>query len=137
MSHNDRLSSVENLVIALLKVFSHVSYPKETPESRALLQKGEISVSCATKHMAVAKVGQRDKIKKVRLEIERQYEKEKWKPWGGMSFDEILCFELHSQPENPRAFIGQLGLTFKELAEKWQIPVAFLGDLIADHCHRL
>lgn len=58
-------------------------------------------------------------------------------------FGEILCYELHSQPINPRmrAKTGnngfETGLTFKELAEKWGISVSFLGELIADHCERL
>jgi hypothetical protein len=57
-------------------------------------------------------------------------------------FDEILCFELHSQPVNPRmrcrtATGNETGLTFKELAQKWGISLTFLGELIADHCRRL
>lgn len=58
-------------------------------------------------------------------------------------FDEILCYELHSQPVNPRMRCQtsnngfSTGLTFKELAEKWGISVAFLGELIADHCRKL
>lgn len=56
-------------------------------------------------------------------------------PAGG--FDEILCYELHSQPKNPREHIQEKGLTFTELAQKWGISVNFLGKLIADHCKRL
>lgn len=58
-------------------------------------------------------------------------------------FDEILCYELHSQPINPRMRVKTLndgfhtGLTFKELAEKWGISVSFLGELILDHCKKL
>lgn len=58
-------------------------------------------------------------------------------------FGEILCYELHSQPVNPRMRCKtsndgfSTGLTFKELAEKWGISVAFLGELIADHCKKL
>jgi len=78
-----------------------------------------------------------DGINEFREEIERRYSDIKWSAGCGMSFDEILCFELHSQPENPRAFIGQLGLTFRELADKWQISVTSLGILIAHHCDRL
>ena len=58
-------------------------------------------------------------------------------------FDEILCYELHSQPINPRMRVKTMndgfetGLTFKELAKKWGISVSFLGELIANHCERL
>ncbi len=61
----------------------------------------------------------------------------------GGSFGELLCFELHSQPVNPRmdkkTFSNgfETGLTFKELAEKWGISVSFLGELILDHCKKL
>ena len=61
----------------------------------------------------------------------------------GGGFDEILCYELHSQPVNPRMESKTLsdgfstGLTFRELALKWGISVGFLGELIADHCKRL
>lgn len=58
-------------------------------------------------------------------------------------FDEILCYELHSNPINPR--MGSkppranqhTGLCFNELAKKWGISISFLGELIADHCERL
>lgn len=59
------------------------------------------------------------------------------------SFGEILCYEIHSQPINPRMRVKtgndgfETGLTFKELAKKWGISVSFLGELIADHCKRL
>jgi len=78
-----------------------------------------------------------DDINKFRNEIERRYSEIKWSAGCGMSFDEILCFELHSQPENPRACIGQLGLTFRELSDKWKVSVSTLGILIAHHCDRL
>jgi len=52
-------------------------------------------------------------------------------------FGEILCYEIHSQPINPRMGAGEKGLTFKELAKKWGISVTFLGELIADHCEKL
>ncbi len=58
-------------------------------------------------------------------------------------FGEILCYELHSQPINPRMNVKtmnygfQTGLTFRELAKKWGISVTFLGELIADHCVKL
>lgn len=61
----------------------------------------------------------------------------------GGSFGEILCYEIHTQPVNPRmdgkTFSGgyDTGLTFKELANKWGISVEFLGELIADHCRKL
>jgi len=59
------------------------------------------------------------------------------------SFGEILCYEIHSQPVNPRMSAKTLsggyhtGLTFDELAAKWGISIRFLGHLIADHCERL
>jgi len=62
---------------------------------------------------------------------------------GGGSFGEIICYELHSQPVNPRMRCKTMnngyreGLTFKELAQKWGITVTFLGELIADHCEKL
>ncbi len=58
-------------------------------------------------------------------------------------FDELLCYEMHTQPVNPRMNSKTMndgfetGLTFKELAHKWGISVTFLGELIADHCRRL
>lgn len=61
----------------------------------------------------------------------------------GGSFGELLCFEIHTQPVNPRMTSKTFndgrctGLTFKELAAKWGISVSFLGDLIADHCRKL
>ncbi len=61
----------------------------------------------------------------------------------GRSFGEILCYELHLQPVNPRMESQTdnngfcTGLTFKELAAKWGITVSFLGELIADHCRKL
>lgn len=61
----------------------------------------------------------------------------------GGSFDEIICYELHDQPVNPRMQERSYsdgystGLTFKELAAKWGITVGFLGELIADHCRKL
>ena len=82
-----------------------------------------------------------DKIKQFRRHIEETYAN---CPTGcGGSFDEILCYELHSQPVNPRmrAKTGnngfETGLTFKELAQKWGISVAFLGELTVDHCRKL
>jgi len=63
-------------------------------------------------------------IDKCREIITEQY---KNNPTGcGFSFDEILCYEIH---EN--------GLTFRWLAEKWNITLDFLGELIYDHCKRL
>ena len=83
----------------------------------------------------------KDKIKKFRNHIEKIY---KYCPTNcGGSFGEILCYELHTQPVNPRMFHHTYsegfyaGLTFKELAQKWGIPVSFLGKLIDDHCEKL
>jgi hypothetical protein len=74
------------------------------------------------------------KIKKFRRDIENTYDKA---PTGcGSSLGEILCYEIHSQPVNPR-LPGDYGLTFKELAAKWGITVSFLGEVIADHCRKL
>lgn len=67
-----------------------------------------------------------------RERVEKYYAKH---PTGcGGSFGEILCYELHSQPNSGRSGTG---LTFKELAKKWQVSVTLLGLLIADHCARL
>ena len=61
----------------------------------------------------------------------------------GGSFGELLCYEIHTQPINPRmdskTFTDgySTGLTFRELADKWGISVGFLGELIADHCKKL
>ena len=80
-------------------------------------------------------------IKNFRKQIEKTYNCRQFSPGGG--FDEILCYELHSQPVNPRMRIRtqnngyETGLTFKELAQKWGISLGFLGELIADHCRRL
>lgn len=80
-------------------------------------------------------------LNKFREHIEQMYQHY---PTGcGSSFDEIICYELHTQPINPRmtqrSFNGgyNTGLTFKELAQKWGINVKFLGELIADHCRKL
>jgi len=75
------------------------------------------------------------KISIYREYIEKAYQNQQFGFSGG--FDEILCYELHSNPVNPRLRIGEKGLTFKELAQKWGISVAFLGELIADHCRKL
>lgn len=81
------------------------------------------------------------KINKFREHIEKIY---RYHPTRcGGSFDEILCYEIHTQPVNPRmgckTFTNgySTGLTFKELAKKWGISVSFLGDLISDHCKNL
>jgi hypothetical protein len=56
--------------------------------------------------------------------IEEQYMQN---PTGcGNSFGEILCHELHTQK-----------LTFTRIAEKWNISLEILGELICDHCKRL
>ena len=81
------------------------------------------------------KVAQIQKINQFRELIEEKYE---LYPTGcGGSFGEILCFEIHEQPINPRMDTDDRGLTFKELADKWGIEVSFLGKLIADHCKKL
>ena len=79
-------------------------------------------------------------INKFRKIIEKSYTCDKTFPYAG--FDEILCYELHSQPVNPRMGVPtssgfETGLTFKELAQKWGISVSFLGELITDHCKKL
>ena len=64
------------------------------------------------------------RIEEFKNQIEQDYQKH---PTGcGGSFGEILCYEIHES-----------GLTFKWLAKKWGISVAFLGELIADHCKKL
>jgi len=61
----------------------------------------------------------------------------------GDSFGELLGYEIHSQPVNPRMEYKTIsggfdtGLTFKELAVKWGVSVSFLGELILDHCKKL
>lgn len=60
----------------------------------------------------------------LRNSIEMQYQEHP--THCGNSFGEILCYELHTA-----------GLTFIELAEKWGISLAQLGELIWDHCKRL
>lgn len=81
------------------------------------------------------------KIREFRKHIENTYAAAEFTYHAG--FDEILCYELHSQPINPRmhAKTGNdgfcTGLTFKELAQKWGISVSFLGKLIEEHCERL
>ena len=63
-------------------------------------------------------------IERVCAEIEEQYEDNP--TGGGLSFDEILCWEIHSN-----------GMTFNWLAEKWGISLPTLGEIIYDHCKRL
>ncbi len=56
--------------------------------------------------------------------IEEQYHQ---KPTGcGNSFDEILCWEIHTN-----------GMTFNWLAKKWGITLPTLGEIIWDHCRKL
>lgn len=80
----------------------------------------------------------RQKIEQFRKHIEETYINCAYSDYA--DFGEILCYELHSQPVNPRMMVKtinngfQTGLTFKELAQKWGISVSFLGELIADHC---
>ena len=76
-----------------------------------------------------------NKILLYREYIEKAYQEQQFGFKGG--FDEILCYELHSNPVNPRLHVFETGLTFKELAQKWGVSVSFLGELIADHCKKL
>ena len=87
-------------------------------------------------------------IREMRKHIEKIYnlesrEIQKYGDDVSGGFDEILCFELHTQPVNPRmrclTYSGgfHTGLTFKELAQKWGITLEELGELIADHCRKL
>ena len=65
-----------------------------------------------------------EEIKAFRKRIEVLYGRF---PTGcGNSFGEILCWEIH-----------QNGQTFLWLAERWEVSVTFLGEVIADHCKRL
>jgi hypothetical protein len=64
------------------------------------------------------------RLERIRRLIEEQYIE---CPTGcGASFEELLCYELHDG-----------GLTFRALAQKWNIGLPTLGSLIADHCERL
>ena len=81
-----------------------------------------------------------EKIIEFRKSIQQRYNSDSNNYNGG--FDEILCYELHSQTVNQRMMVTTFsgfhtGLTFKELAQKWGISVSFLGELIADHCKKL
>jgi hypothetical protein len=82
-----------------------------------------------------------DKINKFRKHVEVIYQSHPFEYKGG--FDEILCYELHTQTVNPRMNTKtssggfETGLTFRELAEKWGISILFLGELIYDHCKKL
>ncbi len=92
-----------------------------------------------TKRIKKARSVTKKEIESFRNLIELNY-RESGIPYAG--FDEILCYELHSQPINPRMIISTstgkcTGLTFKELANKWGISLPFLGKLIRDHCEKL
>ncbi len=82
-----------------------------------------------------------DQIDQFRKQLEQTYASKQFS--CNPNFDEMLCYELHSQPVNPRMRVRTMndgfhtGLTFRELAQKWGISVAFLGELIADHCRKL
>ena len=82
-----------------------------------------------------------NKIKFFRKHLELTYQNQQFGFRGG--FYEILCYELHTQPVNPRMNSKTInngfetGLTFKELAQKWGITVSFLGELIKYHCDKL
>ncbi len=74
--------------------------------------------------MALGPVTELAHLEVLRSAIERQYLD---CPTGcGASFGEILCHEIHT---NNR--------TFRQLAHKWGIGLASLGELISDHCKRL
>ncbi len=81
------------------------------------------------------------KTEEFRKHVENTYQNQQFGFRGG--FDEILCYELHTQPVNPRMNSKTMndgyetGLTFKELAQKWGITMYFLGELIKDHCKKL
>lgn len=87
------------------------------------------------------KMEKKEKIEKFREHIQQSYRSHQFYKSG--DFGEILCYEIHTQPINPRMRCKTMnngfstGLTFKELAEKWGISVTFLGELIADHCRKL
>jgi len=79
------------------------------------------------------------------LEVFRRHIEMKYRacPTGcGGSFGEILCFELHHGDKF--GFLGYdesvakngiaAGCDFGNLAKKWGIPVAFLGELVSHHC---
>ena len=82
-----------------------------------------------------------EQINEFRKQIERSYRACRFSEYA--SFDEILCYEIHTQPVNPHMRVKtcsggfRTGLTFKEIARKWGISVDFLGKLIADHCSKL
>ena len=65
------------------------------------------------------------RIKEFRKQTERSYRACVFSEYA--SFDEILCYEIHDEPVNPRMRCKTLtdgfstGLTFKELARKWGI----------------
>ena len=48
-------------------------------------------------------------------------------------FDELLCHEMHNGHDGEH----EGGLTFKWLAEKWNISLEVLAELVADHIRRL
>ena len=87
------------------------------------------------------KTKKKNKVNDFREHIENTYQNIPTRCGG--SFGEIICFEIHEQPVNPRMSYKTFndgfstGLTFKELANKWGISVSFLGELIADHCKKL
>jgi len=86
------------------------------------------------------KVTKQKKIERFREQIQKTYRNS---DCSYCDFGELLCFEFHDQPINPRMRVKtcndgfETGLTFKELAAKWGISVTFLGELIADHCKKL
>jgi len=84
-----------------------------------------------------------ERIETFREHIQQTYRNASFRQSFAGDFGELLCYELHDEPINPRMRYKTTndgfctGLTFRELAEKWGITVSFLGELIADHCRKL
>jgi hypothetical protein len=82
------------------------------------------SIAAWNRHAAEGGGDGESRLERIRRLIEEQYIE---CPTGcGASFEELLCYELHDG-----------GLTFRALAQKWNIGLPTLGSLIADHCKRL
>ena len=56
--------------------------------------------------------------------------------YGGGDFGAILCGELHG-PACEACGDTVHGVTFRDLAVKWNISLPTLGELIWDHCKQL
>ena len=74
-----------------------------------------------------------DEHKELKKMITGAYSKAGGTGCGG-SFSEVLAYELSTQPVNPRMKIGATGLSFREIADKWGIPLSTLGELLLDQC---